>query len=83
MDTQHLDTPTVFESPSLDVRCQLDEAHEQGFRRFCDERNLDNRRRASDAVKKLQDTLKGNDPPDYDDPYEAAAYLLDYHLRTV
>ena len=85
MDTQHLDTPTIFESPSLDVRCQLDEAHEQGLRSFLhdighNQHNPEHRRRASTALEMLQKELKGNEPPNYHDSYVAAAYLVKYHL---
>ena len=75
-----MDTQQPFALPSPDVLRGLDEVHERSFRRFCDERNLDDRRRASTALEKLQGALKEDEPPDYDEPYVAAAYLLGYHL---
>ena len=75
MDVQ----PPDFELPNQDMLDGLDEAHEQGFRRFCDERNLD-RRRASTALEELQSALRRGETPDYNVPRVAAVYLLGYHL---
>ena len=44
------------------------------------QRNRAHRRRASTALAKLQKELRRNEPPDYNDRYVAAAYLLGYHL---
>ena len=76
MDAQSLD----FELPSQSVLRGLDEAHEQGFRRFCGAHNLYHHAHASGSLDMLQEKLKGDEPPDYDDPIVAAAYLLGYHL---
>ncbi len=76
-----MDTRQPFALPSPGMLRRLDQAHEQGFRRFCDERNLDDRRRTSTALERLQNALKGNDPPDYNDTIVTAAYLVDYHPR--
>ena len=72
----------TFTLPSQSVRRALDKAHEQGFRRFCDEHSLHARQRASDALVELMDrlTAPGRGAPDYDDPYVAAAYMVKYHL---
>ena len=82
MDTRHPEAAkprATFMLPNWGVLRGLDEAHERGFRRFCDERNLDDRRRASTALERLQNALKGNEPPDYNDTIVTAAYLIDYH----
>ena len=75
-----------FAPPSLGVRLGLDKLHEQGFRDFLlyidhDKNNHDHRCRASEALATLMEVLAQNrQPPDYGDPYVAAAYLVKYHL---
>ena len=89
MNTRHpeaLKPHATFVLPSQGMLCALDRAHEQGFRRFLrdighNERNPAHRRRASTALVELINGVAGEElPPDYDDPYVAAAYLVKYHL---
>ena len=90
MNTRQPEAPktrVTFTLPSPGVLRRLDQAHEQGFRRFLRDighnaRNLAHRRRASTALVTLMKGLSGEGPPpDYDgDPYVAAAYMVKYHL---
>lgn len=90
MNTRHPEAPktrVTFTLPSPGVLRRLDQAHEQGFRRFLRDighnaRNLAHRRRASEALVTLMKGLSGEGPPpDYDgDHYVAAAYMVKYHL---
>ena len=84
MDTQRPEAAkprATFALPSLDVLRALDRAHEQGFSRFCDERNLDDHHHASEALVTLIKGVSGKGPsPNYYDPYVAAAYMVKYHL---
>ena len=66
-----------FVLPSQVVLRGLVEAHEQGYQCFSPDTAPDRRRR--DKME-LRDKLTNGPPPDYDDPFVAAAYLDTYHL---
>ena len=69
MDGQSLD----FELPSYGVLRGLDQAYERGSWDFF-------RNRVSEMSQRLSRDLKGHQPPNYEDPIVAAAYLETYHV---
>ena len=69
MDAQSLD----FELPGHGVLRGLDQAHKQGSWDFF-------RNRVSEMSQRLSKDLKGHQPPNYEDPIVAAAYLKTYHV---
>ena len=89
MDTRHPEAPkprATFVLPSQGALRALDRAHEQGFRRYLraighNQRSSDHRCRASVTLVELINGVTREElPPDYDDPYVAAAYVVKYHL---